>query len=724
MLSGETKLEPPAVNWMQVFEEGRPFTGHDPHDPVFVEKCRDYTAPFIGSAKSDPEFQEFFSGITPEVAASILCSPRVAGSFLYFAKRQNPFVLDGLVQNQAACIVTANHAILGLEPDTSKPDPTDQQFASFGKSLLLDRALDDNARWPVEVTHRIASHSMAELLHAIGSDWAVIEQDNTVDLVDDLLDDPVMASKLCQAILEDQQPLTGTSYQAYALGEGGLRLMPPFHHLANRKELQKKLLSSPRFKDPAFRLLDTLVGRDYVGPAVYKSVSQRLEAGQSETTIAAELRERINHIGRAAVKPGFLAEQASYDEAQNDLLRSVLRWSQFNFGGGELASLLTTIDELRELSAGSLCSRYQPSGFLEINRATRAEKSLTEDMVSRLKQLYAAHFDGYSNTQWGESYFGTIDARLNDLAANVSKQYNAADEANRQKIAFQLDQLEQARDYDYREFPRGIAILARYKQYIQPELTAMLLANVPFDSNEYHAAIKLGESEAVAAIVENILHNGVSNLLEKPGLSKQDKRAIKDLLSVRALEPMLEQHKSDQPPVKLNFVPVRGMLLEASGYIGKACWAEKGIISRDRDNIDGLVFVEQTGSDEELVDNFAGASILIRATANDGQPLLIIRGLNPADSLLNKVELADFYSKLTRYVQDLAESDGRQAAIVIGDLVGRATTNRPILFNFLSRRLTNQNHSGLQKIRVPLEETVFNGYDITDDTYLLPKTDS
>lgn len=724
MLVGEARAVQPVVDWNQVFQESRSWLGgQDAQDPEYIEKCRQHAAPLLYRAEDDPDFQDLFNGIAPEVAVSLLCSPdRIISNLLYSAGRQDTFVLDRLVQNQTACMIVADHAISSGIPNISLPDPTDEQMISFGKTRLLHKAIEgiEGIRLPRAVVRQIGDHSMPELINAIGHNWAVNIESNALGMVDDLLDDPALAFKFCRTILEDQKPLEGTAYQTDPYGGGPVM---PNHELATRKDLQAQLLVSPRFQDPAFSLLATLVGPDYVGPAVYCSVHERLQAGEAEATVATELREQINHIGQTAIKPDFLAEQAAYDGIQNELLRSVLRWRSFDYGRGDLADLLTTVDELRGLQGEQLESKYQSSGYLEVARVDRT-KPLTEDMKKRLKQFYYAQFDGYLNSEFEPTSFSKaaakISTKLEDLAAKVGQQYDAADEDTRQKIAFQLDQLQQARDYDYQQFPSGIAVLARYKQHFQLQLMTMLLRNLPYEGRDYREANEPGGIAAVGRIMENILHNGVSQLLQTPGLDKQDKRAIKDLLSMRAFEPLFEQSRSDQRPVRLNFVPVRGLLLEASGYIAKACWADQDIISRDRNNIDGLIITEQTGPEEAPAESFVGASLLIRATMAAGQPLLIIRGLNPSDSLLNKVDLTDFYDKLTSYIQDIADRDGRQAAIVIDEAVGRATTNRPALFSFLRRQLDDRETSGLQKVKAPFKQTLFNGYDVTDDTYLLP----
>jgi hypothetical protein len=709
-----------SVDWQEVHEQYKPWI-KDTSD--FLERCKTHAEPYMDRVSADPDFEALFTGIAPEVAISILtASSQVAQNILYIAQQQDPFVLDSIVRNETACIITGkstSYLAEDTESELALPEPSDKLLTSLGKVLLLNRGLGAQAWHDPEVIRTIAGHSMPELLEAIGHDWAIIEWPNKEALVDDLLDNPDLASKLYQTILEPALPLNV---------QGSNLLLGYFE--ANREAMREKLFSRPDSKDPTFRLLESLVGRKFIGPELYKATHAKLEAGEATESVATRLRQQVKAMGSLLVTPEFLDAQVDYDNESNELLRSILRWQKFQWGEGSLEGLLDTIDSLRELPAETLCSRYEPSGFTDVERLGNRQQAFTDDMQARLRMLHATHQDAEvtrqnkmsGNPEESGRSANTINKSLDDLLASVRLQHATADSKTQEKIAFQMDRLQEARDYDYTDFPRGIATLARYKQHIQKELMTLLLSGVRYPINRYHVAYEEKDIASLAEIVEIIQHEGVSTILEKhPDLDKQDVRAIKDLLSTRAFEPLFKEASSDKPPVKLNFLPARGLLLEASGHIGYTCWAEKYNITRDRENIDALIFVEQSDSDngQELVENFAGACVLIRTTAENGQPLLVIRGLNPSLTLLDKVKVTDFYDKLTAYVQSIAEKDGRQAAIVVGDRAGSSGTNRPAIFNILAN---NKPH--LKKVTVPREETFFNSYYIDNNTYLLPSSDN
>ena len=75
----------------------------------------------------------------------------------------------------------------------------------------------------------------------------------------------------------------------------------------------------------------------------------------------------------------------------------------------------------------------------------------------------------------------------------------------------------------------------------------------------------------------------------------------------------------------------------------------------------------------------------------------------------------DFYEKFTNYAKSIAKNTGRKLAISIDDHSGGHGTNRPTLFGFI-----NNEQPSLKKVLLKSgEDTTFNGYDITNETYLV-----
>ena len=162
---------------------------------------------------------------------------------------------------------------------------------------------------------------------------------------------------------------------------------------------------------------------------------------------------------------------------------------------------------------------------------------------------------------------------------------------------------------------------------------------------------------------------------------------------------------------KMQFVPTRGLLLEFSGHMADACWADKysDTIPATFPNFTSVSMIQNPGTANERI---AGSCLLIETTSKNGDPLLVIRGLNPIENVINELKVSDFYKKYTEYIKELADRTGRKLAIVIDDHSGGSSTNRPTLFSYLSSL-------ELKRVNVPYDDTEFNGYDITSVTYLV-----
>jgi hypothetical protein len=195
-----------------------------------------------------------------------------------------------------------------------------------------------------------------------------------------------------------------------------------------------------------------------------------------------------------------------------------------------------------------------------------------------------------------------------------------------------------------------------------------------------------------------------------------DERAAKlfrKLVNVNALneEFTRAQNQTSSGTVSMEFIPTRGLLMEFSGHIADACWASKyNSIAESFPNFSTVVLVQNRGTKHERL---AGAGMLIETIAHDGTPLLVIRGLNPIENVINSLNVEDFYQKFTDYITQIAKRIGRQPAIVIDDHPGGSASNRPVLFQFLSEKKNE-----LQRVTLASkEDTSFNGYNIVDCTY-------
>ena len=189
-------------------------------------------------------------------------------------------------------------------------------------------------------------------------------------------------------------------------------------------------------------------------------------------------------------------------------------------------------------------------------------------------------------------------------------------------------------------------------------------------------------------------------------------KSFRKLINVNALNEEFSraQNQASSGTASMEFIPTRGLLMEFSGHIADACWASKyDSMAESFPNFSAVVLVQNRGTKHERL---AGAGMLIETTAQDGTPLLVIRGLNPIENVINSLNVEDFYRKFTDYIAQIAEKTGRQLAIVIDDHSGGSASNRPALFELLSEKKI-----ALQKVKLASEkDTTFNGYNIVDCT--------
>lgn len=197
--------------------------------------------------------------------------------------------------------------------------------------------------------------------------------------------------------------------------------------------------------------------------------------------------------------------------------------------------------------------------------------------------------------------------------------------------------------------------------------------------------------------------------------NKKDANRFKQLVHTRSLEQALGRTQgygvsSDTVPIQ--FVPTRGPLMELSGHIADACWANKyDSIAEAMPNMTTLLMKKHPG--DPVREKLIGAGLLIETTDANGERLLLLRGINPRENFINHVSTTDFMGKLLTYCQGIAEARRSRLGIVI-DYSGGASTNRPVLDTLL-RSLKER----LSAAKPNTNDTSFNGYDLGDRSYYI-----
>lgn len=141
------------------------------------------------------------------------------------------------------------------------------------------------------------------------------------------------------------------------------------------------------------------------------------------------------------------------------------------------------------------------------------------------------------------------------------------------------------------------------------------------------------------------------------------------------------------------------LLRTTAGAMGDACYSQFGSIVPEEDDV--CVILDEN-------DNIAGSFLLLRGRDIKGNHLLMIRALNPLDSLLKKVDADSLTDIIFKVTKDLAETEGAQAVIVVDQVSNAATTNRPAILE-----LVKQKTDGKKKILSKDRRLVFNNYEST-----------
>ena len=182
--------------------------------------------------------------------------------------------------------------------------------------------------------------------------------------------------------------------------------------------------------------------------------------------------------------------------------------------------------------------------------------------------------------------------------------------------------------------------------------------------------------------------------------------------SARQLQSLeLSGNKADKK-VKVNLVPVRGLLKIYAGEVGDACYAKlnREMAKGQYPEITAFILVTGRGTENERV---RGSLLTIETKTSDGEPIIVIRANNPQENLLGQVESKVLVQKTFAEIKRLAARRGIKKVAVPTD--HGATTNRFSIKQYYSRRLSKQSKTKL----VNRPETNFNGYAIWDSGVVL-----
>ena len=192
-------------------------------------------------------------------------------------------------------------------------------------------------------------------------------------------------------------------------------------------------------------------------------------------------------------------------------------------------------------------------------------------------------------------------------------------------------------------------------------------------------------------------------------------KKIKSLLSIKSLTEYLKlvEKKREKPTdetLQIEMIPCHNLLTEFSGHIADACWASiYTSVLKSMPNLTSVIITE--AADKKPV----GAFLLLESTNSAGEKVLVIRGINPKKEWIAKIDESSFIEKVIETSRKIASLKGAKLAIVIDDHIGGATSNRPSVYS----KISGLKPKLLPVIGLNLNNTEFNGYDITSDTFYI-----
>lgn len=290
------------------------------------------------------------------------------------------------------------------------------------------------------------------------------------------------------------------------------------------------------------------------------------------------------------------------------------------------------------------------------------------------------------------------------------------------EIIFSLDKkisnLEKLDFRNIKSFQDNYASLAQYKEFheLLRQLTFFYALHKHRNYREFAEKVSMEKNrekipiKEVSQMIDFIQHIVTEETWKKIFTNELAIKAFENIVKIKDLtaEYINAQDQENSGMANLEFVPTRGILMEFSGHIADVCWASKyDSIAKKFPNFISVTMVQDRNTMKERL---AGAVFLIETTAKDGTPLLVIRGLNPIQSVVDALDCEDFYKKFIAYAETIAQKIGRKLAIVIDNHSGGAGTNRPVLFACMQKNRTGEEVVFSEDNK----EIDFNAYNLND----------
>lgn len=467
-----------------------------------------------------------------------------------------------------------------------------------------------------------------------------------------------------------------------------------------------------------------------------KEIIKKLKLKKGGNDGLRELQERFTEFKKEIISEDFNSEvllQGDNNSLYLPYFQSYIRLQEARWGTKDDESFKNIIiNYVNHKNAGEikgLNRNFRPSSELLIAKSDtsgRENHQFNEHFLNRFsvlvgsvkaaKKLYQEKFPLSNLVE-------KIEAKRLELIKELKeKSNNMPNPMAREGINQKINLLESINIRDLKDFQNNFSVLASNKKF--NELLRQTVFLMSFARNKQSLNFDLDNIDLdkpnisdMSWVLDFIDHITNQETMSKYFTDKKAKKMFNEIISTQAIseEMALLQDVGGQSKdvSKIQLIPTRGVLTEFSGHIADACWASKySSILKEFPNFTPVIIRQNP---ETKYERLAGAFMLIETESKNGEPLLVIRGFNPIENLINSLSVKDFYDKVIGYVKSLAEKENRKVAIVIDDHSGGSASNRPVLFKYLSELSKN-----LEAVDLKSEDdTKFNGYNIVRQTYLV-----
>ncbi len=491
--------------------------------------------------------------------------------------------------------------------------------------------------------------------------------------------------------------------------------------LALAHQLFGNFLNEEIYRD--FRLLSQGVLSD-----LFRNLGVRHtgEAGMSE------VRERLSGVRRSFKQPDFHGEGLD-NPTIAAMFKQFVSYETSSWGNHDDEEFEEVVDYHRALVEKGRWTDvppdYKPSEVLMVDKIDRVQQltfDYSEQFVSRFNTLKDSIISAISLVE--ESHpletLATNGEQIRiKLVAEWSSKLQEMEDAGQNPKAISnlkrnIDSLQAVDFRSVKDFEHNFQLLGNFREF--HELLRQFIFLLAFRNNRQSIEEAKRNLENEMPSIDNISwaldfidHITNQETRDRYFEDEKAKRSFLQITNPRALSEELSKAQNQEVIGKMpiQFIPTRGLTLEFSGHIANACWASQ--LTSIAEKYPNFVSVNIVKNPESANESLAGACLLIRTKSDKGEPLLIIRGLNPNENTINQLSVADFFDKFVAFVRPIAEAEGRKLAIVC-DHCGGASTNRPVLFDYINSINLNK------KVRPASDQdTTFNDYELNGITFLL-----